>query len=184
MRIVGVGMGMLVVGVGLGFVASGWFSRDESGTADVAYTKARLDALEGSPSDWPEEVPPAYEPEAFRDHVETALAEFVDGDAEFDCAEFPCIAILPPELADTDYPELLKRLGQTYGDGEEFAKRYMAVRKDPAGLPASRVAKVFAYLPQDHLGEAEVTRLQSRLDAFKSANIEELEAELGGDQAP
>lgn len=60
-----------------------------------AFQRGRIRSHEGTPQDWPEELPESLRPEAFQRNLEAALAD-VDG-AELlgvDCDEYPCVAFV------------------------------------------------------------------------------------------
>jgi hypothetical protein len=60
-----------------------------------ALTRGQLAALQGTPSEWPADVPEALTPARFRAELEAHLAGLPDvAVAEVDCAEYPCIAAL------------------------------------------------------------------------------------------
>ena len=57
--------------------------------------RGRLEAVEGVPSEWPEQVPDALQPERFVTELVAPLAALPDVEvAGVDCTEYPCIAAL------------------------------------------------------------------------------------------
>lgn len=66
--------------------------------ARLAFAQGRIEAQEGRPQQWPEDIPEDDRPERFRLHVEEMLEELPDARlSRLDCSEFPCIAVLETE---------------------------------------------------------------------------------------
>jgi hypothetical protein len=58
-----------------------------------ALTRGQLQALQGTPSPWPGELPEAFQPEHFRENLQARLQDIPDVEiAEVDCSEYPCVA--------------------------------------------------------------------------------------------
>lgn len=57
--------------------------------------RGRLQSHEGTPQEFPEDLPPAYRPEGFEAALLESLGEDMPGEiVSVDCDEFPCLAIL------------------------------------------------------------------------------------------
>ncbi len=67
----------------------------EQARVSAALSRGQLESLEGSPQEWPDDVPDVYRPAAFEAAVERALEEVPFGDLEImDCNEYPCFAVI------------------------------------------------------------------------------------------
>jgi ferric-dicitrate binding protein FerR (iron transport regulator) len=77
-----------------------------------ALTRGQLQALQGTPSPWPDDVAPALAPEAFRAGLEARLAELGDDVeiASVDCDEYPCVAAIQKvgDADDSDWNDRLR----------------------------------------------------------------------------
>ena len=58
-------------------------------------TRGQLEAHQGTPQPWPEDLADAYRPDAFEEALQEAIQELPFGDLELvDCSEYPCFAVI------------------------------------------------------------------------------------------
>lgn len=60
-----------------------------------AIARGQLESVEGTPREWPDDLPDVYQPAAFEESIAAALEEVPFGDVEtIDCSEYPCFAVV------------------------------------------------------------------------------------------
>ncbi|MFT4627582.1 MAG: hypothetical protein ACI8PZ_006268 [Myxococcota bacterium] len=60
-----------------------------------AVASGQLAVIQGEPSEWPDDVPDAYQPEAFEEGVRAAIADFPGTElVEVECSEYPCLGAI------------------------------------------------------------------------------------------
>ncbi len=90
---------------------------------EATLARGQLGHYEGTPQPWPDDVPAAFQPEGMESALEKVLAESKDLELmEFDCEEFPCVAVIRSHAEGSDWIEGIRgQLEDTdalgFGDG-------------------------------------------------------------------
>jgi len=64
-------------------------------TFEQQINRGRLSAHEGSPQEWPDDLPAAFEPEGIKEAVAASMARMEDAElVSIDCDEFPCFVTM------------------------------------------------------------------------------------------
>jgi hypothetical protein len=85
--------------------------QDELGKlrAQNAEAEARVVAVEGKPRAWPDKLPSGYRPETLEARFNAVLEKSGLGSlADFDCDEFPCIALIESKQGGDDWNKKLQ----------------------------------------------------------------------------
>jgi hypothetical protein len=91
--------------------------------AKLATTKAekRVEAVEGSPRHWPANLPAAYRGEALKPRIDAMLQKTGLGSlADFNCDEYPCIAVIDPKQGDANWQSKLETAIHQLTQSDDF----------------------------------------------------------------
>ncbi len=130
--------------------------------------QARVEAHEGAPQPWPEDLPPAWAPAAFESTLRAAIdAEGMAAQLlSIDCSEFPCLALIEadPEASEDarfdDVKALIDRLKGNEELGEAAAMLQGMVTRDDEG---DHAVAGLALAPPERLDPELQSRLNYRL---------------------
>ncbi|MCA9495077.1 MAG: hypothetical protein KC621_34350, partial [Myxococcales bacterium] len=136
--------------------------------------RGQLAASQGDPSEWPDEVPAGFAPEAFEANLRAAIAQFPGVEVHaLDCGEYPCVAALTVDGSLQDWQDKLRELPKAmpqdlYGD----AGVWMGMAQmDHDG--ASQGAIGLSFMPQGEQGEP----VRQRTNFRGQTLMQELETE-------
>lgn len=145
---------------------------------EAAVAKGQLLREVGEPLAWPEDLPEAYEPEAFEDWLEDQVAALGDAEiAAVDCSEYPCVAVVRSLDEGSGWEDRLKALHQgaeDHGFGEDVSAMAMVAERDHGDGPPVRLYGLA--LAHGESEEAVGVRTQHRTQGL----IQDLGEELAG----
>lgn len=115
-----------------------------------------LSTNQGQPMAWPDDLPTALGPDAFRTSVRQTLIVLPDVDlVTVDCSEYPCLAVVQTHDHEPGWEQTVLGPAQTMADG--MGGQLRLVGTDDTNSPAMQLS--FAVLPPD----ADANELNARL---------------------
>ncbi|MCB9684219.1 MAG: hypothetical protein H6738_00285 [Alphaproteobacteria bacterium] len=136
--------------------------------------RGQLAASQGDPSEWPDDVPAGFAPEAFEANLRAAIAQFPGVEVHaLDCGEYPCVAALTVDGSLQEWQDKLRELPKAmpqdlYGD----AGVWMGMAQmDHDGVSQGAIG--LSFMPQGEQGEP----IRQRTNFRGQTLMQELETE-------
>jgi hypothetical protein len=117
---------------------------------EAAMAKGQLSHYEGDPQPWPEDVHAGFQPAAFEDAAEQAVADLDDAELlEVDCAEFPCLAVFRSFDEGPEWHQgIHERMPDPEGYDGEVGKMVWA--SESSGAEGTARLLTLALMPEGH----------------------------------